>query len=297
VLAGVATPSDPLGTRACRGCHPVGPPRDPCLQGLPPRRTPSGPVPAGVATPSDPLGTRARRGCHPVGPPRKAVVGDLHRGRAPSSEGVEAAGKESRQTGGGSGGMGGWVAVRHFDCFPRATPQGWGFVGRFWGWRPPPGGVGNYAQIQGTGLAQEVLEGWVPVRVRIAPARCLTGWTRDGWDCPGGLASAGSPWVSGGFFSDLQEVPLWQECARVTGSVACSGRPGRRSAMGRRSALERRRPRQAGGEAEPRQAGGEADPRQAGGEAEPGRQTCAFRPAFARTHSSSRVNRWARPTT
>ncbi len=64
------------------------------------------------------------------------------------------------------------------------------------GWRPPPGASGNCLEIRATGLARDLLGGWLPVRVRIAPARCLTGWTRDGRDCPGGLASAGSPWVS-----------------------------------------------------------------------------------------------------
>jgi hypothetical protein len=79
------------------------------------------------------------------------------------------------------------VAVRHFGGFSRAIPQGGGRVGGLSGWRPPAEPIGKYAQIQATGLAQEVLDGWAPVRVRIAPARCLTGWTWDGWDCPGGL--------------------------------------------------------------------------------------------------------------
>jgi hypothetical protein len=110
---------------------------------------------------------------------------------------------ERRRAGGGGGGMRGGVAVRHFGGFARGILRGGGVVGRVWGWRPPPGCARNYSSMRGTGLAQEVLDGRVPVRVRIAPARCLTGWTWDGWDCPGGPASAGAPRVSGGFFSDL----------------------------------------------------------------------------------------------
>jgi hypothetical protein len=79
-------------------------------------------------------------------------------------------------------------------------------------------------------MAREVLDVCAPVRVRIAPACCLTGWTRDGWDCPGGPASAGSPWVSGGFF-DLQEVPLgrsapvWRARLRIAAGPAGEARP------------------------------------------------------------------------
>ena len=72
-----------------------------------------------------------------------------------------------------------------------------------------------------------------------------------------------------------------QECARLAGSVAHSGRPGGRSARRWRSLPLEERPRQAGGEAGPRQAGGEAEPRQAGGEADPGRQTCVRAPCHA----------------
>jgi hypothetical protein len=135
-----------------------------------------------------------------------------------------------------SGGMRGGVAVRRFGGFSQGIPQGGGLVGRGSGWRPPPEPVGKYAQIHATGLAQEVLDVCVPVRVRIAPARCLTGWTRDGWDCPGGPASAGSSWVSGGFFSDLQEVPLgrsahvWRAWLRIAAGLA----GGARDAGGRR---------------------------------------------------------------
>jgi len=99
--------------------------------------------------------------------------------------------------------MRGGVADRHFGGLSWGIPQGGGLIRRVRGWRPPPEPVGNYAQFRATGLAQELLDSRAPVRVRIAPARCLTGWTWDGWDCPGGPASAGSPWVSGGFFSDL----------------------------------------------------------------------------------------------
>jgi YD repeat-containing protein len=50
----------------------------------------------------------------------------------------------------------------------------------------------------------------------------VTGWTRDGWDCPGGLASAGSPWVSGGFLT-------YNRChlagVRASGGLGCAQRP------------------------------------------------------------------------
>ena len=125
-----------------------------------------------------------------------------------------------------SGGMRWGVAVRHVGGLWWGIPQGGGLGGRVSGWRPPPEPVGQDAQIQGTGLAQELLHGGAPVRVRIAPACCLTGWTRDGWDCPGGPASAGSPWVSGGFF-DLQEVPLGRSArvwrARLRMAVGLAG--------------------------------------------------------------------------
>ena len=126
--------------------------------------------------------------------------------------------------------MRGGVAVRHFGGFCRGIPRGGGPVGRVCGWRPPPRPVRNCAQRQRRGLAQELLDGRAPVRVRIAPARCLRGWTRDGWDCPGGPASAGSPWVSGGLFSDLQEVPLgrsarvWRAWLRVAAGLAGGAR-------------------------------------------------------------------------
>jgi len=130
-------------------------------------------------------------------------VGCAASGRSGCREVGQAAGSESARAGGGGGGMRGGVADRRFGGFWRAIPRGGRLVGRVGGWRPPPEPVGKCAQIHGTGLARELLDGRAPVRVRIAPARCLTGWTRDGWDCPGGPASAGSPWVSGGFFSDL----------------------------------------------------------------------------------------------
>jgi hypothetical protein len=189
--------------------------------------------------------------------------------------------------------MRGGVAVRHFGGFSRAIPQGGGLVGRISGWRPPPEPVGKSAQIRATGLAQEVLDVRAPVRVRIAPARCLTGWTRDGWDCPGGLGF-GRVAVGKWRVFDLTRGATWQECARLAGLVARSGRSGRRGARGWRSAPSRRRPRQAGGEADPRQAGGEAEPgrqevEQTPGRQEvrqaPGRQTCAFGPASDGTAS------------
>jgi len=79
------------------------------------------------------------------------------------------------------------VVDRHFKGFPQAILYGGRGGGGARGDGPPPGSAGNCLPIHGIWLAQELLDGRVPVRVRIAPARCLTGWTWDGWDCPGGL--------------------------------------------------------------------------------------------------------------
>jgi len=48
------------------------------------------------------------------------------------------------------------VAVRRYGGFSRAIPQGWGHVGRDWGWRLPRESIANGAQIQTTGVAREV---------------------------------------------------------------------------------------------------------------------------------------------
>jgi len=196
------------------------------------------------------------------------------------------------------------VADRHFGGFSRAIAQGGGHVGRVSGWRPPPEPVGNYAQIQATGLARPVLDVSAPVRVRIAPARCLTGWTRDGWDCPGGLDFGRVAVGKWRVFSDLQEVPLGRSArARRVRSRTAAGQAGAaREAGGRRRRgdgpgwLEvrqspgRQEVKQSPGRQEVKQSPGRQEVRQSPGRQEvkqsPGRQEVKLSPAGRRVPST-----------
>ncbi len=99
------------------------------------------------------------------------------------------------------------------------------------GWRPPPGAVGKYAQIQGTGLARDVLDGWAPVRVAHSAGalfdRMDTG--RLGLSRRSDLGRVAVGNVAG---FDLTRGATRSSCARLSGPVATSGRPGRPGAIG-----------------------------------------------------------------